>query len=152
MWTKREQRLESRKQKLGEKFTSDWTWRKYSVKEIARLNPTVDFSKVDSIYEIGCCNGQSKFFNLLTKYISENQLSKIEDLNITIEYEEDGLGRVPIGEYLKTFVWTMKNGQTFVQVIKGSFDKNGEEIKVQQDITKADIKQLENRKLIYPVD
>ena len=152
MWLDRNQRLEKRKQKLGEKFTSDWTWRKFSTKQLAQLNPTIDFDTVDSIYEIGWCNGQGKYFNLLTKYISDNELNKIQELNKTIDYEEDGLGRVPISEYLKTFVWTMKDGQTFVQVIKGSFDKKGEEIKFQQDITKMDIKRLDNRKLIYPVD
>ncbi len=63
---------------------------------------------------------------------------------------EDRQGPVPIGEYLKTFIWTMKNGQTFIQVIKGSFDIKGEEIKFQQDMTRVDIKSLDNRKLIYP--
>ena len=152
MWSDRKQRLEKRKQKLGEKFTTDWTWRNYSTKQLAQLNPTIDFDTVDSIYEIGWCNGQDKFFTVLTKYISDNELYKIHELNKTIEYREDGLGRVPVGEYLKTFIWTMINGQTFVQVIKGSFDKKGEEIGLQRDITKADIKTFENRKLIYPVD
>ncbi|HSC55156.1 MAG TPA: hypothetical protein VLC98_16100 [Phnomibacter sp.] len=152
MWSDRKQRLAKRKQKLGEKFTSDWTWRKFSTEQLAQLNPTVDFDTVGSIYEIGWCNEQDKYFNLLTNYINDNKLNKIQELNKTIDYREDGLGRFPVGEYLKTFVWTMKNGQSFVQVVKGSFDKQEEEIKFQQDITKVDIKILENRKLIYPVD
>lgn len=133
MRSDRKERIEKRKQKLGEKFTSDWTWRKFSTKQLAQLNPTIDFYTVDSIYEIGWCNGQNKFFIILTKYIRENELNKIHELNKTIEYGEDGQGTVPIGEYFKTFIWIMKSGNSFVQVTKGSFDTKREEISFQQD-------------------
>lgn len=61
------------------------------------------------------------------------------------------MGQEPMGEYLKTYVWTMKSRQTFVQVIKGSFDSPEEEIKYKQDINKIDITSINQRKLIYPV-
>ena len=104
---------------------------------------------MDSIYEIGWCNGQDQFFSLLTKYINDNELNKIQELNKTINYREDQLGQFPVGEYLKTFVWAMKNEQTFIQIIKGTFDNKRKEIKFQQDITKLDIKTIDNRKLIF---
>jgi hypothetical protein len=148
-WFNRQQRIAKRKKKLGEKYTSDLTWRELSREQLAKLNPTVDFENVDSIYEIGRCNGQDKFFEKLKKLICDNKLNNISNLNDTIEDGQDEIGYVSIGDFLKTVVWTMKDGQTFVQLIKGSFDCKEEEIKFQQDIKSIDIKEIDKRKLIY---
>ncbi len=150
-WFDRQLRLSKRKKKLGEKFTSDLTWREFSSQQLVKLNPSVDFDSVGNIYEIGWCSGQDKFLDKLKKLTLENRLNKIGDLNGTIDEGQDEMGYIPIGEYLKTFVWTMKNGQTFVQVIKGSFDRKEEEIIFQQDINNVDIQNIDKRKLIYPV-
>jgi hypothetical protein len=150
-WFNRQQRIAKRKKKLGEKYTSDLTWREFSSEQLAKLNPTIDFDNVDYIYEIGWCNGQEKFFNKLKNLIHDNMLNKISDLNDTIEEGQDEMGYVPIGDYLKTYVWTMKDGQTFVQLIKGSFDNKEEEIKFQQNINTLDIKTIDKRQLIYPI-
>ena len=150
-WFDRQLQLSKRKKNLGEKFTSDLTWRKFSSEHLAELNPSIDFDSVNNIYEIGWCNGQDKFLDKLVTLISNNNLNKIAELNDTIEEGQDEMGYVPIGDYLKTYVWTMKNGQTFVQLIKGSFDKKEEEIKFQQDINIVDIQNIVKRKLIYPI-
>ena len=150
-WFDRQLRLSKRKKNLGEKFTSDLTWRKFSSGHLAELNSSIDFDSVSNIYEIGWCNGQDKFLEKLVALVSNNKLNKIAELNDTIEKGQDEMGYVPIGDYLKTYVWTMKNGQTFVQLIKGSFDKKEEEIKFQQDINIVDIQNIGKRKLIYPI-
>ena len=137
--------------KLGEKFTSDLTWRKFSSRELAQLNPTINFVSVEHIYEIGWCNGQDKFLDKLKRLINQKRLNKISDLNQTIDEGQDEMGYTPIGDYLHTYLWLMKNGQTFIQIIKGSFDKKGEEIKFQQNIDSVNIKTIDKRKLIYPI-
>jgi hypothetical protein len=152
MWPDKKQRLDKRKQKLGEKITSDWTWRKFSTKQLAHLNPMIDFNNVECVYQIGWCNGQDEYFDLLVKYISNNEMNKIQELNKTIETEWDNLGEIPVGDYLKTFIWRMKDGKAFIQVIKGTFDEKVEEIRLQQNVLWVDIKSIDNRKLIYPID
>lgn len=147
----RQLRLLKRKKKLGEKYTSDLTWREFSSTQLKKLNPTIDFNTVDFIYQIGWCNGQDKYLFKLKKLINENNLNRIANLNDTIEEGEDAMGYVPIGDYLKTYLWVMKNGQFFIQLIKGSFDKKEEEIKYQQDISKVSIESIGKRKLIYPI-
>ncbi|MBO9703604.1 MAG: hypothetical protein J7604_25595 [Sporocytophaga sp.] len=150
-WLKRKHRLAKRKKKLEERYTSDLTWREFSSAQLSKLNPLIDFDYVDNIYEIGWCNGHDKFVNKIKNLIQDNRLSRIADLNETIEEGQDEMGYVPIGDYLKTYIWTMKNGQSFIQLIKGSFDKKEEEIKFQQYIDRVDIKNIDKRKLIYPI-
>jgi hypothetical protein len=152
MRSDRQIKLKKRKEKLGEKFTSDWTWRKFSTEQLSKLNPMLNFHNVDSIYEIGCCNGHDDFFDLLTKYIANSELHKIQEMNQTLEYGEDGLGTVPIGEYLKTFIWILKDGQCLVQVVKGAFDIFEEKIVLEQNTLQVDIEKFASRKLVYPVD
>jgi hypothetical protein len=147
----RQQRLAKRKKKLGEKYTSDLTWREFSLRQIIKLNPTLILDNIEYIYEIGWCGGQDKFLDKLKNLIQENKLNKIAKLNNTIEEGQDEMGYTPIGDYLKTQVWTMKDGKTYVQVIKGSFDNTAEEIKLLQKIDTFDIKNVETRKLIYPI-
>jgi len=152
MCSDRRIKLEKRKEKLGEKSTSDWTWRKFSTERLTALNPTRDFDTVDNIYEIGWCNGNDKMFGILTEYIAKDEVHKIQELNSTIQYGQDPFGTVPIGKYLKTFIWTLKDTQSFVQIISGSFDTADENIVFEQNIPKFDIETLTERKLIYPVD
>lgn len=151
MCSNRRIKLEKRKEKLGERFTSDWTWRKFSTHRLTVLNPTKDFNTVDNIYEIGWCNGNDKMFGVLTQYIADGEVPKIQELNNNIHYVQDPLGRVPTGEYLKTFIWTLKDRQSFIQIIGGSFDLSDEKIVFEQSIPEIDIKTLTKRRLIYPV-
>lgn len=43
------------------------------------------------------------------------------DLDDTIEEGQDKMGCKPIGDYLNTYEWAMKKGQSFVQLINDSF-------------------------------
>jgi hypothetical protein len=152
MCSDRRIKLEERKKKLGERSTSDWTWRKFSTERLMALNQTRDFNTVNNIYEIGWCNGNDKIFGVLKQYIANGEVHKIQQLNNSIQYGQDALGTVPTGKYLKTFIWTLKDRQSFVQIISGSFDTSDENIVFEQNIPEIDIETLSKRKLIYPVD
>ena len=150
-WLDRQIRRIKRKQRLGEKFTSNLTWRRFSTEQLLKLNHGIDFNNVDKIYEIGWCNGKDKYLGILKFLIKYKALNAIRYLDNTIEDGQDEMGFIPRGEYLKTYLWAMKDGRIFVQLVKGSFDTKEEEVEFEQDIKLINFKNINKRKLIYPI-
>ncbi len=149
--TNRLERLEQRRKNLGEKITSDLSWRKFSTKLLKNLNSHIDFETLQFIYEIGWCGGEDDSLRKLKELLKRQQLNEIADLNNTCRLGEDELGIIPVGSYLKTYLWKFNSGQSFVQVVKGSFDDSHEEIKYKTEIKSLDTGLIKNRKLIYPI-
>ncbi len=148
----RQLKVENRKQKLGERFTSDLTWRKFNTEDLKRLNPNIDFDNIESIYEIGLSNAKKDIFQKLLKFIEEERFDKIASLNNTIDEGYDNIGYVPMGDYIQTNIWKVKNEKSFLQLAKGSFDNfEQKKIKFEKNINFIDVKTLANRKLIYPI-
>jgi len=151
-WFNSQQRLITRKEKLGERFTSDLTTRKFTTKYLQELNPQRDFSQIEYIYQIGWCGGKQEYLEKIIEYIDNHAFPKISDLR-GIEYIEDAFGPDPVGDYMKIYIIKIKHGQTFIQLIKGSFDKDGQEkgILFERSIEPIDIERIGKRKLIYPI-
>ncbi|WP_417592471.1 hypothetical protein [Owenweeksia hongkongensis] len=135
---------------MGEKFTSDLTTRKFANEDLRTLNPNIDFSCVEYIYQIGSCNGQDIHVEHLIKLLRAGLLRQISGIR-SIDFGRDDLGEAPIGKYALTYLFKMKNGHSFVQVVVGSFERKGREIRYEESIKEADVRALDTRKLIFPV-
>jgi len=151
-WFSGKEELLTRKEKLGERFTSNLTSRKFTVQYLQELNPTIDFSNVEYIYQIGWCGGTEEHLKKLIQLIDNNNFEEITEL-AGIDYVQDSLGYNPIGKYIQSFVFKIKSGRTFIQLIKGSFDHDdqGKEIEYERDVYLQDIKLIRKRKLVFPV-
>jgi hypothetical protein len=144
-------RIARRKKALGERYTSDLIWREFSTEQLRTLNPSVEFSNVKTIYEIGTSNGKERYFKQLVNLIESDRIHKVPKLNNTVDMGEDELGLVPVGEYLTTYLWEFTNGEFLVQVIKGSYDKEGNRIAwFKRFYHPFNVKQIKSRKLIFP--
>lgn len=118
--------------------------------DLKNLNSEFDFSEVLSVYQIGWCNGQDNYIKKIKELINQKRLDKISELG-GIEYAEDEMGEIPVGNYVQIFLFQMKAGRTFLQLIAGSFDSKGQEIKFEEDIDLVDIDSITKRKLIFPI-
>ncbi|SFT41500.1 hypothetical protein SAMN05216474_0433 [Lishizhenia tianjinensis] len=139
-----------RKKVLGEKYTSHLSTRKFTTSELLQLNPKLNKSDIEYIYRIGWCSADEKYLNKIKKCIAKDQLNKISKLS-GITYAHDDLGEIPTGNYIQTFLFKLKNGSSFVQLVSASFEEKGATVLYQKEIAIVNVNRLKTRLLIYPI-
>lgn len=147
-------RLKKRKERLGERYTSDWTARKFFTDSLKETNPDLDLNKVEYIYQLGWCSGKEEYLHKLKELIRTQKFKKISKMNGDgVEWVQDDLGDIPIGEIARTYVFKRKDGTMFIQVGWSTFERDGQgkQIKFEQEIKPFDIQSISKRKLMYPI-
>ena len=116
-------KLLKRRKVLGERFTSDYTTRRFRSELIKKLDSDINFENLEYIYQIGNCKYDSKYHLKIKNLIKKKRIRQIQFLR-GIEYGIDTLGLTPIGDYIDTYILKTKDNGTTILLIKGSFDEN----------------------------
>ena len=92
-------KLLKRRKVLGERFTSDYTTRRFRSELIKKLDSDINFENLEYIYQIGNCKYDSKYHLKIKNLIKKKRIRQIQFLR-GIEYGIDTLGLTPIGDYI----------------------------------------------------
>ena len=143
-------KLLKRRKVLGERFTSDYTTRRFRSELIKKLDSDINFENLEYIYQIGNCKYDSKYHLKIKNLIKKKRIRQIQFLR-GIEYGIDTLGLTPIGDYIDTYILKTKDNRTTILLIKGSFDENQLSVLDKIDIENLNIRKYWKRKLIFPI-
>ncbi|MFT5601495.1 MAG: hypothetical protein ACI9N1_001739 [Flavobacteriales bacterium] len=148
------------REKLGEKYTSSITDRRFATEFFKELNPKIDLDTIESIYSIGNYKRTNFSIYLIEKCLKAKLFNLMNSIVSDMPMVKDEMGYVPIGDYVEVYIWKTKNNEFYAQLKEGTLHLpfHPPERRVKPFIVKTIKigryypKLISRRSLIYPIE
>jgi hypothetical protein len=148
-----------RKQKLGEKYSSSITDRRFQTESFVKLNPKVDLEAIEYIYSLGFFKRTDFWIFVIEECLKARLFNLMSSIVFDVSRTKDEMGCLPIGDYVKIHIWKTKKNEYHAQLEGGTFhlplhppkEKSKCHVVSTIEIKSFNPKLIKNRELVYPI-